>query len=317
MPALRLRSSLGDIGPIPTVHSSGLVPYIRGADGRLSPLFTRFVQVLCQVDAIAEFLSHFDTAPEQTMANAFFAFAQDIRATPPVVRPPRDLFDQFARALPQVMHWRASEATTTLAALFATLAEAADSPVDFGPLVNTSVDVVRICRHCHKDQPCSRAESVLRAEIIRKKFTHPSLRECIAAALRSPRDEDWVCPSCGAKGPPKESARIGRLPHVLIVSLHRIVRDGQALTIKTGKVTYSTQLKMGEMSGDPADRYALMGVITLAGEAKDPKFKAFAYRKDVQSWVFFSESNLIPTNAKGVIFSRQACLFVHERIAGT
>jgi ubiquitin C-terminal hydrolase len=149
------------------------------------------------------------------------------------------------------------------------------------------------------------------AEIPTKWFAKPTIRECILGIQTKQPHEGWQCPHCPKTGQRTTMTGFGKLPQILIVVLDRFVKDGQTFMIQETRVNSALEMDLSELTQDPNDQYELIGVAKIWG---NQKYKAFAYREDLRSWVFFSESNIILTQPQNAVLPDGAALFVYERI---
>jgi ubiquitin C-terminal hydrolase len=149
------------------------------------------------------------------------------------------------------------------------------------------------------------------AEIPTKWFGKPTLRECICAIPTKRNHDAWQCPHCSKTGQRTATTRFAKLPQILIIILNRFVNDAQTFMFKETRVNYALKMDLSDLTQDPNDQYELIGVMKIDG---NQKYKAFAYREDLKSWMFFSESNIILTRPEKAVLADGAAFFVYEKI---
>ena len=295
-------------------HSMGSATSLsKGYQSTVVAMFSAFVQVISQVGPVKDIVMSAGELDEGTVAGMFLAYLNEFRTAPNSIPQSMGLYAAVARENPQFAQLRYFDSAALVHAFFVALSGSLPVGHDLETIIGNQAEVSRKCPKCGNTVTETESTSCLKVDIPSKWFRKPSIEDCIGGYEGETLSGKWECPKCHKQVEPKQSAKFISLGKILVVSLTRFIRDGTNVTKKFVDINYSTKLSLSGITKKSTDNYNLVGVVAHGGQAIHYKFKSFAFRKDLNSWVFFTESKMRQADAKAAIIPNTSLIFVYER----
>ena len=284
----------------------------KGYTSTVVAMFNSFVQVIAQVDPVRDVVATAGDLDENTVAGMFLAYMNELRNATNGIPQSMGLYAAVARESQTFAQLRYFDSAALVHEFFVALSGSLPVGHDLESIIGNHLEVVRKCPKCGNSVTEREVNSCLKVDIPTKWFRKTSIEDCINGYDGQTLNGKWECPKCHKQVDPKQSAKFISFGKILVVALTRFIRDGTNVTKRFVEINYTTKLAIPS-GPKKATEYNLVGVVANSGQAVHSKFKAFAFRKDMNAWVFFTESKVRPADAKAVIIPNTSLIFVYER----
>lgn len=306
-------SSIGSVGSIPATLRMSII-----TEGSI---FSAFLQVLCRIPAFKEAVNaiQIPATPNETNDTpqiAFVRYFREIMQNPTVQFPTES--SPISNAFNTAIYMKTDEINTIrhfeLPGLLSIIFREVNVGTELFRFKEHRTELCPKCKYFNEfDVECTS----MTVEIKKKFFGKTKLEDCLElyfSLRKRAKTNRWDCPQCKKKVLVREQTKCITTPDVLIVYIHRFVKgSSHDFNILPDEITYGPNLSLVPFTGNPADKYKLIGSIAHIGRTFTQRYKGFILEEDGKKWTMFNDNRSRPAQARSVYFEEPlAMIYLRE-----